>query len=112
MNVQLKLSPLIGGPSFVPIHVKVIVADDHVFDFIPLNAAHPDTIVDLLCLKPVPGIIRSMGRKQSQSALVERAEKFVIEYRDTNLHLLTNNCWTFALHMLCELRKTQNDSLD
>jgi hypothetical protein len=109
MNVQLKLAPLIGGPSFIPIHVKVIVAEDHIFDFVPLSAAHPHTIVDLLRFKPVPGEIRSMGRKQNQSPLVDRAEKFVIEYKDTNLHLLYNNCWTFALRLLCELKETQSD---
>ena len=109
MHVQLKLSPLIGGPSFIPIHVKVIVAEDHIFDFVPLNAANPHTTFDLLRLKPVPGEIRSTGRKQNQSPLVDRAEKFVIEYENTNLHLLNNNCWTFALLLLCELRKAQND---
>ena len=106
-NVQLKLSPLIGGPSLIPIHVKVIVAEDHIYDFVPLNATDPHTIADLLRFQPVPGEIRSMGRKQNRSPLVARADKFVMEYKDTNLHLLTNNCWTFALLMLCELRTTQ-----
>ena len=104
MGVQLKLSPLINGPSFLMIHVKVVVDHDHVYDFVPLNPTNHDTIDDLLRLKRVPGQIRSTSRRQHRSPLVKKAEKFVNNYNDTDLHLLYNNCWTFALLLLWELR--------
>ena len=112
MTIQLKLSPLIGGPSFLPVHVKVVVANDHIYDFVPLNAADPETIAGLLRLKPVPGEIRSMGRKQNQSPIVEKADTFVNGYSNTDLHLVYNNCWTFALLMLWELLLTKEPNND
>ena len=107
MSVQLKLSPLINGPSFLLIHVKVVVDDDHVYDFVPLNPTSQDTMNDLLQLKGVPGQIRmTAGPRQnrpSSSLLAQKAEQFANNYSDTNLHLVYNNCWTFALRMLWEL---------
>jgi hypothetical protein len=88
----------------------VVVAKDHIYDFIPLNAADPDTVMSLVSLKAVPGEIRSMGKKQSQSPAVEKADQFVQNYSNHDLHLLSNNCWTFALLMLWELKSEGAES--
>jgi hypothetical protein len=94
MSIQLKLSPLIGGPSFLPIHVKVVVSEDHIYDFVPMDARNPQVTSDLLQGKHVSGEIRRMGEKQNynSSHLVEIAERFVDNYADTQLHILSNNC--------------------
>ena len=107
VSVSLKLSPLIGGPSFLPVHVKVVVDEDHMYDFVPINPTNPITIRRLMLLQSVPGEIRSRGLRHSTSSnccrLVKTAEKFVSDYDDTNLHLLHNNCWTFAMQLLWKL---------
>lgn len=106
-SVRLKLSPLIGGPRFLPIHVQVIV-EDHVWDFVPQNPVDPQTTLSLLRFQSVPGTIRCLGRKQRSSYLVEIAESFVYGYANrTSLHLVTNNCWTFALQLFLELKKAE-----
>lgn len=108
--VQLKTSPLIGGPSFLQVHVKVVVAEDHVFDFIPLNAEDPTTLKDLIRLRGVPGQIRYLGKKTTPSPLVEKAVAFVENYSNTDLHLIKNNCWTFAVRMLWDLKGEEDQA--
>jgi hypothetical protein len=80
----LRFSPLIGGPSFLPLHVEVILVpvidritvvehgietalnpapnseyfDIHRFDFLPENPREPATIVRLMQLQAVPGLVR------------------------------------------------------
>jgi hypothetical protein len=88
----------------------VVVAKDHIYDFIPLNAADPSTVISLVSLKAVPGEIRSMGKKLTQSIAVEKADQFVQNYTNRDLHLLSNNCWTFALLMLWELKREEAES--
>jgi hypothetical protein len=106
-SIQLKLTPLIGGPSFFPIHVKVIVAEDHIYDFVPIDARNPQVTSALLQGKHVSGEIRRMGDKKCNSHLVEIAERFADDYDDTQLHIISNNCWTFALRLLWELQTQQ-----
>ena len=59
----LENSPLIGGPSWLPLHVKVILEDDddrvaHRWDFVPINATSFATLRKLLMLRAVPAEIR------------------------------------------------------
>uniref|UniRef100_A0A7R9ZN28 Uncharacterized protein n=1 Tax=Craspedostauros australis TaxID=1486917 RepID=A0A7R9ZN28_9STRA len=80
-HLRLKMKPLIGGPSWLPLHVQVVVAVDAnvivdesgnhgkdsntrrevelvVVDFIPLNATSSATLQKLITLQDVPGQIR------------------------------------------------------
>mmetsp|Transcript_8790 Transcript_8790/g.12454 ORF Transcript_8790/g.12454 Transcript_8790/m.12454 type:complete len:160 (+) Transcript_8790:170-649(+) len=115
--VQLKISPLMGGPSWLPVHVKVVVEDEHVYDFLPKNPTSPQTLQKLLSFQQVPGQIRYNGavssttlstaadnierdgKLKSPETLSDMASKFCTSY-PSNLHLVTNNCWTFALSLI------------
>lgn len=116
--VQLRLKPLIGGPSWLPLHVACVVEGNHVWDFIPHEATSQQTLRALLSLERVPGTIRyhhvhvdacaatDSSSTESSSRNVRQAHTFVDNYTNRNLHLITNNCWTFALmlywHLLTE----------
>jgi hypothetical protein len=112
--VQLRLKPLIGGPSWLPLHVACVVEHTHVWDFIPKEATSKQTLQSLVSLQSVPGEIRYVSEQDyssSSSSLtstckVHQAHTFVDSYTNCNLHLVTNNCWTFALmlywHLLTE----------
>jgi hypothetical protein len=107
--VQLRLKPLIGGPSWLPLHVACVVEHTHVWDFIPKEATSKQTLQSLVSLQSVPGEIRYVSEQDyssSSSRKVHQAHTFVDSYTNRNLHLVTNNCWTFALmlywHLLTE----------
>lgn len=68
-RIHLEASPLIGGPSWLPLHVKVVVerpfVNDtaafslrHKWDLIPVNATSEATLQQLLLLRTVPSQIR------------------------------------------------------
>jgi hypothetical protein len=125
--LQLQVKPLIGGPSWLPLHVSCVVEDNHKWDFIPLNATSSTTLQSLLSLKSVPGEIRyyyetvtAVGASHDEknennhkksprvivpsSPKVRQAHEFVEQsYTNRNLHLVTNNCWTFALMLYWHL---------
>jgi hypothetical protein len=103
--IQLECCPLIGGPKFAPLHVQVVVLDQenakHRFDFIPQDATKPETLTRILSLQAVPGNLRYLapnvgGVSPTSSKWVQRARDFTTQYENTNLQLMTNNCWTFA----------------
>ena len=125
-RLRLDVSPLIGGPSWLPIHVKVTLLEGtdgnhrrHSWDFLPNNATDPATIERLLRLEPVQGEIRYSYKENGQenrvvlledsitwlrrstgcSLAVDRALRFSADYPSKDLHLLTNNCWTFAIRL-------------
>lgn len=145
-HLFLETSPLIGGPSWLPLHVKVILEDDralHRWDFIPLNAIETSTLQRLLSLLSVPAKIRYQrvpvsskeimldqrnvlaagydiileerrndeypttgddsstpmaDRNEEADRLLKMAHDFCATYRE-ELHLITNNCWTFAIQL-------------
>jgi hypothetical protein len=103
--LQLKMAPLIGGPSWLPVHVKVVVEDYHTWDFVPLNATSPETLQALICLQSVPGVIRyrQRGNAAAVSPRIRRAQEFVESYTNRDLNLIQNNCWTFALMLYWHL---------
>lgn len=135
-TIQLRPASLIGGPSWLPLHCQVIVDTTHVFDFVPLNATSPATLQKLLTLQPVPATARIRQRQQLQSidcnspkptpsnnnnkisddpsqtvVAVTRAVDFCQDY-DKDLHLLQNNCWTFAYDLISYVlreEKRRND---
>lgn len=107
---QFTFQPLIGGPSWLKLHVQVNLVDSydsndsnndnnntqirHKFDFVPLDAADPKTLLRLLTLQSVPGQIRTFQSTHSPSL------QFCQQY-NTQLHLMYNNCWTFAWLFYC-----------
>lgn len=115
LQLGLKAAPLIGGPSWLPLHVKIVVEGDHTWDFVPLNATSPNTLKQLVSLKSVPGEIRYRQGKRGvdeqkdmyATPMVHRAQKFVDSYSNRDLNLISNNCWTFALMMYWHLRSTE-----
>ena len=138
-RLKFQTSPLIGGPPWLPLHCKVIVGDSYVFDFIPLNATSKETIKQLISLRAVPaearilrlfepqkttinveekgkGEISKANKKKNKFYAkeiddVERAIKFCKEYKE-DLHLINNNCWSFAIDLLWELRYPKNGKSD
>jgi hypothetical protein len=98
----------------------------HLWDFVPKNATRPETLAELLSLRAVPGQVRYqcrprrppgriigsaetidesnnnvVGGQETATAadeLVARANEFCATY-STDLHLLRNNCWTFAFSL-------------
>ena len=102
LTPQFMLKPLIGGPSWLKVHVQVnLVVDDddtsinnnqirHTFDFVPLDATNPQTLVRLITLQSVPGQIRTFQSTHPPSL------RFCQQYNNKEMHLISNNCWTFA----------------
>ena len=127
-TVEIELHPLIGGPSFLPVHSKVkIITDDssrscYYYDFIPLDATNSTITNKLIQLQAVPGIIRSPNNKNKDNnvneneesseddTILQKADDFVNQYTDTNLHLITNNCWTFALQLYWKLVTEEDEN--
>ena len=103
-RVRLDTAPLIGGPSWLPLHVKVVVDDVHVFDYVPLNATSTETLQNLLSLQTVPAEVRvKISSKDvassSNTVYSMRASQFCEDYTK-DLHLIQNNCWTFAFDLV------------
>jgi len=121
-RVKIQTAPLIGGPSWLKVHCKVVLDDSHVFDFVPLNAASTETIQKLMTLQPVPATIRrtktnnnkkrdGISKKRSEDdndnqqleeLYVQRAVHFCEDY-DQDLHLIRNNCWSFAFDLIRDI---------
>jgi hypothetical protein len=101
-RIQLQPSALIGGPAWLPVHVKVVIDKRHVFDYVPRNAASTDTLKRLVTLQAVPAIARSWiadEEDDTNNMYAQRAEEFCEQYTK-DLHLIRNNCWTFAFEMI------------
>ena len=147
MDIQLKVLPLIGGPSWLPIHVQVIVDQTYAFDFVPYNATSPNTLRSLLSFQSVPAQARIHNRRilRPRKAKADTMEdKMVFDNIDVpshpnqsttsgmgtphhthtrpcycydaiefcnrynkDLHLITNNCWTFAFELIRYLQQQQ-----
>ncbi|CAB9501930.1 expressed unknown protein [Seminavis robusta] len=122
--IQLECCPLIGGPSWLPLHVQVAIVlpveerqeeSKYKFDFVPQQATEPATLLRLLTLKAVPGELRCFAPRDDMATLpldhspaqllVQQAQEFQNNQADPNLHLLRNNCWTFAWRLLRYLKQ-------
>ena len=112
-NIFIRFSPLIGGPRFLPIHVEVILSSEsgsHKCDFIPLEARNPQTMKQLLTLRAVSGQVRytNININTNKEGIwmgvseKEDAKEFCENYNN-ELHLITNNCYTFAWKLLDHL---------
>mmetsp|Transcript_35551 Transcript_35551/g.86005 ORF Transcript_35551/g.86005 Transcript_35551/m.86005 type:complete len:744 (+) Transcript_35551:167-2398(+) len=158
--IGLETAPLIGGPSWLPVHCRVVLTvgggegktveiqqkereqdarnvAQVVYDYIPQNATSTKTLQKLISFQPVQAQVRTFSRKVTslsslsstslseipmtknaaesllsstllssnmspslQSMYEQRAEIFCREYQDKELHLLYNNCWTFAFNLI------------
>lgn len=122
-SVSLQLSPLVGGPKWLRVHVKVLLVDSsdtvHFWDFVPLNATSPATLASLLRFRSVPAEIRYQ-KKQSSGAskvmlsgnavlsknrdlVVSRVNEDFCPSYPMDLHLIWNNCWNFAFDLVAYL---------
>jgi hypothetical protein len=125
-RVTIQPSPLIGGPAWLPVHCKVILNDTHAFDFVPLNAASTKTLRRLITFQSVPATVRIIHKNDETvvqgscddgiddgdgervtNLYVERAVQFSKEY-DQDLHLVSNNCWSFAFDLLRNISRPES----
>jgi hypothetical protein len=120
-EIQIKAAPLIRGPPWLPLHCQVIVDTTYVFDFVPLDATNTTTLQKLISLQVVPAIARIRRRRQEQtsttddhdtkpmsSSRVDRAVSFCRHY-NKDLHLIQNNCWTFAYDLVAHITMQKNE---
>ncbi|KAL1510143.1 hypothetical protein AB1Y20_006475 [Prymnesium parvum] len=102
--VYARTQPLIGGPSFLRLHVLVRHGLT-TFEFIPARPRDPRAAAALLLGQAVDGRVRCahvrlaergswrlLGYSRRQSAEVEAFAR----RQPSRLSLLSNNCWTFA----------------
>ena len=170
-RIRLETSPLIGGPAWLPLHVKVVLKNRELFhqwDLIPIDATNATTLQKLISLQPVPAQIRyrlyatsqkSIDQVSSQQELlgtkiydadtlpkmsgntnmtidnaivptekyfvlnldedcvgqeqlyIEQAHRFCQSYlvrTNMKLHLIRNNCWTFAFQLVYNVLLTSH----
>jgi hypothetical protein len=136
--VGLQVTPLIGGPGWLPVHVKVVLETEgceHKWDFVPLKPSEPATLSQLVQFQAVPGEIRylvspmmdmdnskvrgtdnndigpsSAGTStRREEPSIGLAREFCTLYPDRNMHLVTNNCWTFAFQLYSFLLEKHED---
>ena len=106
-RVLLKLSPLIGGPRLLRVHSQLFVdsgAGIIGWDFVPKDATAPATLARLVTLRAAPGDARRLvagdglgmydvGAAAASSEAVDAA----LAARSTDLHLVSNNCWSHTI---------------
>lgn len=108
-TVAIRTYPLIGMPSWIPLHLHVaICCGNIVFDFVPDEATSPLTLAQLLSGSAVTARIRQRPRgsldrwrvlgetSRTQCDLATWAAEYPAQ-----LSLLDNNCWTFASALVC-----------
>jgi hypothetical protein len=107
-GIRLRVAPLIGGPSWLPVHVQVVIEDICIVDFVPLNPTSKENLEKLLTLRSVPAEARFVTVSTAVTAgtsdgvrrrKIQRARQFCQHY-STDLHLISNNCWTFAYKLI------------
>lgn len=132
-NLYWETRPLIGGPSWLPLHVRVVLQqidsnECHMWDFIPLNATNPATLQRLVTFQSTPGTMRynnqpisisdipakdttvfdSKNKKDpGHDPILSKAVAYGQGYPDCNLHLVSNNCWTFAWRLTETLKELE-----
>ena len=106
-RVLLKLSPLIGGPKLLRLHSQLFVdsgAGIDGWDFVPKDATAPATLARLVTLRAAPGDARRLiandgvgmydvGAAAASSEAIDAA----LAARPTDLHLVSNNCWSHTI---------------
>jgi hypothetical protein len=73
--IYFKTSPLIGGPSWLPLHVKVILEGEsleHQWDFVPSNATDLASLLRIVTLRATPAVVRYRTSPISKRRLNEQ----------------------------------------
>ena len=106
-RVLLKLSPLIGGPKLLRVHSQLFVDSGNGlngWDFVPKDATAPATLARLVTLRAAPGDARRLvandgvGMFDVGVAVVSsEAIDAALAARPTDLHLISNNCWSHTV---------------
>ncbi|CAH0371274.1 unnamed protein product [Pelagomonas calceolata] len=107
-RVLLKLSPLIGGPKLLRVHSQLFVdsgAGIDGWDFVPKDATAPATLARLLTLRAAPGDARRLVANDgvgmydvgAAAAASSDAIDAALAERPTDLHLISNNCWSHTI---------------
>jgi hypothetical protein len=98
---MIRPASLIGGPPWLPVHCQVVIDKKNVFDFVPINATEPVTLQKLVTLQSVPALARARTKNGNlnEDQYICQATKFCEGY-DKQLHLVTNNCWSFAFELI------------
>ena len=108
-RVLLKLSPLIGGPKLLRLHSQLFVDSGsgiNGWDFVPKDATAPATLARLVTLRAAPGDSRRLlandgvGMYDVGAAAAAASSQTIdaaLAGRPTDLHLLSNNCWSHTI---------------
>ena len=107
-RVLLKLSPLIGGPKLLRLHSQLFVdsgAGIDGWDFVPKDATAPATLARLLTLRAAPGDARRLVANDgvgmydvgAAAAASSEAIDAALAARPTDLHIVSNNCWSHTI---------------
>ena len=112
-DIEIRLLPLIGGPSFLPVHCRVVIQEDYGFDFVPKNPTAKETLQKLVSLQAVPADARIFGVPKDEDAtslpvMVTRAREFCTNYTK-DLHLIRNNCWLFAYELIRYIQQEDDE---
>ena len=106
------LKPLIGGPSWLPIHIAVVVHYEgsetsygsFTMDFVPTEPLRASSM--LLRGESVPGKFRLISTRKGgvtteerafAAPLLDRCTAVDPSFDEGSLHLIRFNCWSFAL---------------
>ena len=108
-RVLLKLSPLIGGPKLLRVHSQLFVDSGNGlngWDFVPKDATAPATLARLVTLRAAPGDARRLvasdgvGMYDVGAAAAAASSQTIdaaLAARSTDLHLVSNNCWSHTI---------------
>ena len=107
-RVLLKLSPLIGGPKLLRLHSQLFLdsgAGINGWDFVPKDATAPATLARLVTLRAAPGDARRLiandgvGMYDVGAAACTSTDAIdaALAARPTDLHLVSNNCWSHTI---------------
>ena len=126
-GLQFKFKGLIGLPSFFKAHIMVgfddlSTSESYLLDFLPIDAANPEVMKNLIQGKSMPGEVRinrvsyyagtkrqdeildfEKGRDRGDAIVQgQRYANLLIEDFNPTINLYGNNCYNFALHCIAK----------
>ena len=111
LRVSFSFAPLIGGPPFLPIHIKTRVLASSgaqvTLDFVPNLTSGADLAASNLKLLrggSVPGLLRcaftSNDESDIENVALEKLASYIRGQSSSELSLLSNNCYHVAWRTL------------